>query len=60
MTGTFYEGERLVGAKSGATYETSTTGTASTDTDYFRQNEDIEFDADQIIDFSESNPFGTF
>ncbi len=60
MTGTFYEGERLVGSKSGATYETSTTGTASTDTDYFRQNEDIEFDADQIIDFSESNPFGTF
>ena len=60
MTGTFYEGERLVGSKSGATYETSTTGAASTNTDYFRQNEDIEFDADQIIDFSESNPFGTF
>jgi len=60
MTGTFYEGERLVGARSGASYETSTTGTASTDTDYFRQNEDIEFDADQIIDFTESNPFGTF
>ena len=60
MTGTFYEGERLVGSKSGATYETSTTGTASTDTDHFRQNEDIQFDADQIIDFSESNPFGIF
>ena len=60
MTGTFYEGERLVGAKSGATYETSTTGTASTTADKYSQNEDIEFDADQIIDFSESNPFGTF
>ena len=60
MTGTFYEGERLVGSKSGATYETSTTGTASTDTDYFRQNEDIELDADSFLDFSESNPFGTF
>ena len=60
MTGTFYEGERLVGSKSGATYETSTTGTASTTADKYSQNEDIEFDADQIIDFSESNPFGTF
>ena len=60
MTGTFYEGERLVGSKSGASYETSTTGTASTTADKYSQNEDIEFDADQIIDFSESNPFGTF
>ncbi len=60
MTGTFYEGERLVGAKSGATYETSTTGTASTTADKYSQNDDIEFDADQILDFSESNPFGTF
>ena len=60
MTGTFYEGERLVGSKSGATYETSTTGTASTTTDKYQQNDDIEFDADQILDFSESNPFGTF
>ena len=60
MTGTFYEGERLVGAKSGATYETSTTGTASTTADKYQQNDDIEFDADQILDFSESNPFGTF
>jgi len=60
MTGTFYEGERLVGSKSGATYETSTTGAASTTTDKYQQNDDIEFDADQILDFSESNPFGTF
>ena len=60
MTGTFYEGERLVGSKSGASYETSTTGAASTTADKYSQNDDIEFDADQIIDFSESNPFGTF
>ena len=59
-TGTFYEGERLVGSKSGASYETSTTGAASTTADKYQQNDDIEFDADQIIDFSESNPFGTF
>ena len=59
-TGTFSYGERITGKKSGASYELSTPGTASTTTDKYSQNEDIEFDADQIIDFSESNPFGTF
>ena len=60
QTGTFSYGERITGSKSGATYELSAPGTASTNTDYFRQNEDIEFDADSFLDFSESNPFGTF
>ena len=60
QTGTFSYGERITGSKSGATYELSAPGTANTTTDYFRQNEDIEFDADSFLDFSESNPFGTF
>ena len=60
QTGTFSYGERITGTKSGATYELSAPGTANTTTDYFRQNEDIEFDADSFLDFSESNPFGTF
>jgi len=60
QTGTFSYGERITGTKSGATYELSAPGTANTTTDYFRQNEDIEFDADTFLDFSESNPFGTF
>ena len=60
QTGTFSYGERITGTKSGATYELSAPGTASTTTDFFRQNEDIEFDADSFLDFSESNPFGTF
>ena len=60
QTGTFSYGERITGTKSGATYELSAPGTANTTTDYYRQNEDIEFDADSFLDFSESNPFGTF
>jgi len=60
QTGTFSYGERITGTKSGATYELSSPGTANTTTDYYRQNEDIEFDADTFLDFSESNPFGTF
>ena len=60
QTGTFSYGERIVGQKSGANYELSSPGTASTTTDKYSQNEDIEFDADSFLDFSESNPFGNF
>jgi len=57
-TGDFAVGEVIVGA--GASYriaeiESSVDG----DRDY-AQNETIEFEADQIIDFSERNPFGEF
>ena len=60
QTGVFSYGERIVGQKSGANYELSSPGTASTTTDKYSQNEDIEFDADSFLDFSESNPFGNF
>ena len=59
QTGTFSYGERITGKKSNASYELSAPGTASTTTDKYSQNEDIEFDADSFLDFSESNPFGT-
>ena len=60
MTGTFSYGERILGMKSGANYELSIPGTASTTTDKYSQNEDFEFDADQILDFTETNPFGLY
>jgi len=60
MTGTFSYGERILGMKSGANYELSRPGTASTTTDKYSQNEDFEFDADLILDFTEKNPFGTY
>ena len=59
-TGTFSYGERIVGQKSNASYELHSPGTASTTTDYYTQNDDFEFDADQILDFTESNPFGNY
>ena len=60
MTGTFSYGERILGMKSGANYELSIPGTASTTTDKYSQNEDFEFDADLILDFTETNPFGLY
>ena len=60
QTGTFSYGERILGMKSGANYELSKPGTASTTTDLYDQGEDFEFEADQILDFTESNPFGLY
>jgi len=60
QTGVFSYGERITGKKSNASYELSSPGTASTTTDKYSQNEDIEFDADSFLDFSESNPFGIY
>ena len=60
MTGTFSYGERILGMESGANYELSRPGTASTTTDLYDQGEDFEFEADQILDFTESNPFGLY
>jgi hypothetical protein len=58
-SGGFYPGEIVTGARSGAAYEINVSA-ANTVTDKYRQNEDIELEADNIIDFSESNPFGTY
>jgi hypothetical protein len=56
-TGSFVRGEKIVGSASSASYVLSSIG------DYFTQNAyadnlDIELEADKIIDFTESNPFG--
>ena len=58
-SGGFYPGEIITGARSGAAYEINVSA-ANTVTDKYRQNEEIELEADNIIDFSESNPFGTY
>jgi len=59
VTGSFYPGETITGSKSGAVYETRVS-VANTETDKYRQNEEIEAAADLILDFSQSNPFGTY
>ena len=58
-SGTFYPGELITGAKSNAKYEVNVSS-ANTTTDKYSQNDQIEFEADNILDFTESNPFGNY
>ena len=55
----FYPGELLVGSTSGATYSIQSYDTWD-QYDKYSENIEIENAADGIVDFSESNPFGTF
>ena len=57
ISGTFVNGDILVGSSSGASYKVRLIDTYNTD-DKYAQNDVIESEADSIIDFSESNPFG--
>tara|TARA_R100000008_G_C3575071_1_gene164683 strand:+ start:25 stop:1455 length:1431 start_codon:yes stop_codon:yes gene_type:complete len=58
-TGKFYDGEIVVGALSTATYLVKNHDLDSFD-QAFDSNEDIETEADNILDFSEGNPFGDY
>jgi len=59
INGSFAPGEIVTGEKSGAEYVVNVS-TANTTTDKYKQNEDIEVEADSILDFTESNPFGNY
>ena len=59
MTGTFYVGETVIVAASSAvdivkSYDDDSSG------DEYDINDSIELEADSIIDFTESNPFGEY
>ena len=58
-TGKFSVGEIIVGSISSARYVVSDYDTESYDNPY-DVNEEIETEADDILDFTESNPFGTY
>lgn len=63
-SGSFYPGEIVVGASSSAryaviSYSTDNVEQSGTGADVF-QNDDIETAALEIIDFTESNPFGEY
>jgi hypothetical protein len=67
-SGRFLPGELIVGQESGASYQIlQTQGLLTVDqkedqgliVDKFVQNDDIQIAANEILDFSESNPFGT-
>ena len=53
--GDFVVGEQIVGSASSASYKLSSTSYPETG---FMANEEIEGEADSIIDFTERNPFG--
>jgi hypothetical protein len=57
--GTFYPGEVVLGSESSASYLVKEYSNDDTYNAY-NQNEEFELEADKIIDFSESNPFGTY
>ena len=59
-SGTFFTGESLTGEDSGAVYVIKNSGVDNTTTDKYRDNDEFETQADKIIDFTETNPFGTY
>jgi hypothetical protein len=59
VDGQFYPGEVIVGASSSAVYSVKTYNNWN-DTDKYNQNLKIQQEASNILDFSESSPFGTY
>lgn len=58
IDGSFINGDVITGAASSASYKLRTY-TSDDDVDAFADNDNIESEADAILDFTESNPFGT-
>jgi hypothetical protein len=58
-SGSFNVGENIVGSASSAIY-TLKSYNLDTTSDIYSENDEIQQEADLIIDFSESNPFGTY
>jgi len=57
INGNFVNGDVITGTGSSAAYKLRTYSTDD-NVDRYAQNDSIESEADQIVDFSESNPFG--
>ena len=57
ISGSFVAGEAIVGSESAASRRLRVISTDDIN-DPYAENEEIELEADQIIDFSETNPFG--
>lgn len=57
LAGEFVIGENIVGSESNASYQLKTIQNFNTINKY-SQNDEIENESDDILDFSESNPFG--
>ena len=59
-TGTFTTAEVITGLTSGAMWSPETFDTLNNVNSSYDQNREIEDDADNIVDWSEGNPFGEF
>jgi hypothetical protein len=59
-TGTFNTGEVLTGQESRATYKILISSDGNNLNDYYSDNKIIQEESNNIIDFSERNPFGNF
>lgn len=57
--GSFLPGESIIGAATSSSYVVQKIK-SSPYSDKYEENDQIEFEADSIIDFSESNPFGNY
>ena len=58
-SGSFLSGEVVVGETSGASYIVESYNTDNYN-ESFDSNKDIETEADSLLDFTESNPFGDY
>lgn len=58
--GTFVEGETITGSDSGAVWTTETFSTLEDPNTDYDDNKYIEQGADEILDFTEKNPFGEY
>ena len=59
-TGTFTTAEIITGLTSGARWSPETFDTLNNSNSSYDQNREIEDDADNIVDWTEGNPFGEF
>ena len=59
-TGTFTTAEVITGLTSGARWSPETFDTLNNVNSSYDQNREIEDDADNIVDWTEGNPFGEF
>lgn len=58
ISGRFLNGENIIGQESGASYAVKSINTDNIE-DKFASNDDIQLEANELLDFTETNPFGT-
>ena len=60
ITGTFLDGEVVVGSNSSARYSIADLGENPINEDKYEQNDEIQTESSSIIDFTETNLFGNY